>query len=172
MSAGLIIKRKGILDFIELAKRMPEYQFIWFGTADLRFAGKEIRKAVSEKIPNLTFAGYVDPKQLQAAYSGSDLFLFPSYEETEGIVVLEALAMKIPLLLRDIPVYNGWLEKGRDVYQAKKLDDFEKIARNILEHKLPDLTEQGYQIIQKKNIHYIGNILFNVYNKVINTKIM
>lgn len=172
MSAGLIIKRKGILDFIELAKRMPEYQFIWFGTADLRFAGKEIRKAVSEKIPNLTFAGYVNSKQLQAAYSGSDLFLFPSYEETEGIVVLEALAMKIPLLLRDIPVYNGWLEKGRDVYQAKKLDDFEKIARNILEHRLPDLTEQGYQIIQKKNIHYIGNILFNVYNKVINTKIM
>ncbi len=47
-----------------------------------------------------------------------------------------------------------------------------KIARNILEHKLPDLTEQGYQIIQKKNIHYIGNILFNVYNKVINTKII
>ena len=42
MSAGLIIKRKGILDFIELAKRMPEYQFIWFGTADLRFVGKEI----------------------------------------------------------------------------------------------------------------------------------
>jgi hypothetical protein len=56
--------------------------------------------------------------------------------------------------------------------RQKNLDDFEKIARNILEHKLPDLTEQGYQIIQKKNIHYIGNILFNVYNKVINTKIM
>lgn len=100
------------------------------------------------------------------------MFLFPSYEETEGIVVLEALAMKIPLLLRDIPVYNGWLEKGRNVYQAKKLDDFEKTARNVLEHKLPDLTEQGYQTIQKKNIHHIGNMLFNVYSKIINTKIM
>ncbi len=66
------------------------------------------------------------PNNCRQRYSGSDLFLFPSYEETEGIVVLEALAMKIPLLLRDIPVYNGWLEKGRDVYQAKKLDDFEK----------------------------------------------
>lgn len=107
---------------------------------------------------------------MQAAYSGADLFLFPSYEETEGIVVLEALAMKIPLLLRDIPVYNGWLEKEKDVYIAKDLNDFEKTARNILEHKLPDLTEHGYLIIQKKNIHHIGNMLFNVYRRIINAK--
>lgn len=46
MSAGLIIKRKGILDFIKLAKRMPKYKFIWFGTANLHFVGKEVRKAI------------------------------------------------------------------------------------------------------------------------------
>lgn len=167
MSAGLIMKRKGILDFIELAKRMPEYKFIWFGSSNLHFVGKEIRRAVSENVPNLTFAGYVNSKQLQAAYSGSDLFLFPSYEETEGIVVLEALAMKIPVLLRDIPVYDDWLKDGRDVYKAAALNNFEKIARNILEHKLSDLTEQGYQTVQKKNIHNIGNMLYNAYNKAI-----
>ena len=31
MSVGLQIERKGILEFLELAKRMPEYKFIWFG---------------------------------------------------------------------------------------------------------------------------------------------
>ncbi len=51
MSAGLIIKRKGILDFIELAKRMPEYQFIWFGTADLRFTGKRNSQSCFRKNP-------------------------------------------------------------------------------------------------------------------------
>ena len=35
---GLYIERKGIVDFVELAKRMPEYKFIWFGYSSLTFA--------------------------------------------------------------------------------------------------------------------------------------
>lgn len=109
MSAGLLIKRKGVHDFAEIARRLPRYKFIWFGDANLRLVGREVRSAVKNAPDNLTFAGYVDKPALQAAFSGSDLFLFPSYEETEGIVVLEALAMKIPTLLRNIPVYDGWI---------------------------------------------------------------
>ncbi|MDE7360825.1 MAG: glycosyltransferase family 4 protein [Oscillospiraceae bacterium] len=109
MSAGLLIKRKGVHDFAEIARRLPQYKFIWFGDADLALVGHEVRNAVKNAPPNLTFAGYVDKPALRAALSGSDLFLFPSYEETEGIVVLEALAMKIPTLLRNIPVYAGWI---------------------------------------------------------------
>lgn len=109
MSAGLLMKRKGVHDFAEIARRLPQYKFIWFGTADLRFVGKEVRNAVKNAPENLIFAGYVAKPELQAALSGSDLFLFSSYEETEGIVVLEALAMQIPVLLRNIPVYNGWI---------------------------------------------------------------
>lgn len=109
MSAGLLMKRKGVHDFAEIARRLPQYKFIWFGTADLRLVGKEVRNAVRNAPKNLTFAGYVQKPVLQTALSGSDLFLFPSYEETEGIVVLEALAMRIPVLLRNIPVYDGWI---------------------------------------------------------------
>lgn len=109
MSAGLLIKRKGVHDFAEIARRLPQYKFIWFGDANLALVGREVRRAVKNAPANLTFAGYVDKPALRAALSGSDLFLFPSYEETEGIVVLEALAMKIPTLLRNIPVYDGWI---------------------------------------------------------------
>ena len=30
LGVGLYIERKGILDFVELAKRLPQYKFIWF----------------------------------------------------------------------------------------------------------------------------------------------
>lgn len=170
MSAGLLIKRKGILDFIELAKRMPQYKFIWFGWSDMRFVGREVRRALKENVPNLTFAGYVPPEELKAAYSGCDLFLFPSYEETEGIVVLEALAMKIPVLLRDIPVYSGWLNNCEDVYKANSLEDFGRTACDILEYALPNLTEQGYQAVEKKNIQHIGEQLCDAYRRAISIK--
>lgn len=108
VSAGLLIKRKGVHDFVELARRCPEYKFIWFGEADLNLVGREVRHAVKTAPDNLIFGGYVGKENIKAALSGADLFLFPSYEETEGIIVLEALAMKIPVLLRNIPVYDEW----------------------------------------------------------------
>ncbi|MDE7229838.1 MAG: glycosyltransferase family 4 protein [Oscillospiraceae bacterium] len=108
MSAGLLIRRKGVHDFVELARRCPGYKFIWFGDADLNFVGNEVRRAVKTAPGNMIFGGYVGKDKIKAALSGADLFLFPSYEETEGIIVLEALAMRIPVLLRNIPVYEEW----------------------------------------------------------------
>ena len=167
VSAGLLIKRKGITDFAKLAARMPEYKFIWFGSANLKYVGTEVRRAIKQKAPNLIFAGYVSKPELQEALSGADLFLFPSLEETEGIVVLEALAMKIPVLIRNIPVYKGWLENKKSAYMANDLDEFEALARGILEKKLPDLTEKGYEVICQKSLKKTGQQLIEVYREAI-----
>ncbi len=165
MSVGLWIERKGILDFVELAKRMPEYQFIWFGQSDLRTVPAKVREAVETKLPNLHFAGYVGKEELRQAYAACDLFLFPSYEETEGIVVLEALAMKIPVLLRDIPVYDGWIHNGFSAYMAEDNEDFEKLTRGILEKEMPSLVENGYEVAKQRDIGKIGERLLQVYEE-------
>lgn len=167
VSAGLIIKRKGVHDFVELAWRCPEYKFVWFGEADLNLVGHEVRHAVKTAPDNLTFGGYVGKENIKAALSGSDLFLFPSYEETEGIIVLEALAMKIPVLLRDIPVYGDWIDIGKNAYAAKDNDNFEHLLREILSGKLPDLTEGGYEIAKRKSIENTGRQLAEAYNRAI-----
>ena len=88
IGVGLYIERKGILDFVELAKRMPEYKFIWFGHSPLAASPSKVRKAVNSKLDNLLFPGYVEPTELIGAYSGCDLFIFPTLEETEGIPIL------------------------------------------------------------------------------------
>lgn len=165
MSVGLWIERKGILDFVELAKRMPEYQFIWFGQSDLRTVPAKVREAVETKLPNLHFAGYVGKEELRQAYAACDLFLFPSYEETEGIVVLEALAMKIPVLLRDIPVYDGWIHNGFSAYMAEDNEDFEKLTKGILEKEMPSLVENGYEVAKQRDIGKIGERLLQVYEE-------
>ncbi|MDE6726608.1 MAG: glycosyltransferase family 4 protein [Oscillospiraceae bacterium] len=167
VSAGLLMKRKGVDDFAELARRLPQYKFVWFGDADMKFVGKEIRDAVKNAPKNCIFAGYVKKPVLQAALSGSDLFLFPSREETEGIVVLEALALKTPVLLRDIPVYGDWIRKGENAYAAKDIDEFEELAVKILEGELPDLSEEGYKTVSEKSIEKVGARLKEAYEKAI-----
>ena len=167
IAVGLYIERKGILDFVELAKRCPEYKFVWFGYLNLNLVPPKIRKAVETELPNLYFPGYVPREELVMAYSGADLFLFPTYEETEGIVLLEALASKIPTLIRDIPIYEGWFEDGKNVYKASSLDEFETKMKDILEERLPNLTEEGYKIAKERDIKNIGKELKQLYESIL-----
>lgn len=163
MSVGLTIERKGVTDFVELARRMPEYQFLWFGETNLNTVPASTRNAVETKLSNLRFAGYVKPEELRDAYVGCDLFLFPTREETEGIVVLEALAMKTPMLLRNIPVYEDWLPTDRAVYKADDVDSLEELTRKILSGSLPDLTEAGYRVAEDRSLEKIGKRLGEIY---------
>ena len=166
VSVGLYLKRKGILDFVELAKRMPDVHFVWFGYSSLWTLPRKVRKAVMTKLPNLHFAGYVEPAVLRGAYSACDLFLFPTYEETEGIVLLEALAMRAPVLVRDIPIYSEWLTDGENVYKGKDTDEMQQKIEAILSGALPNLSEAGYQVAKERDISMVGEKLVEQYRLV------
>lgn len=170
ISVGLYIERKGILDFVEMAKRLKDYKFVWFGYTNLNTVPLKIKEAVETKLDNLYFPGYVSSDVLKGAYSGSDLFWFATHEETEGIVLLEALAMKIPILIRDIPIYEDWLEDGKNIYKANGMIEFEEKIRDIVEKKLPDLTSEGYKVAEERDIKKIGKQLKQIYEDVLNGK--
>lgn len=163
---GLYIRRKGIVDFVELAKRLPEYQFIWFGESPLAAATDDVRKAVNTKLPNLKFAGYVEQDQIKLALGGCDLYLFPTLEETEGIPIIEACAMKCDALIRDIPIFEGYLEDGVNVYKAKDLDEFELKIKKILNKELPSVASKSYEVAKERDIKEVGKKLKEIYEEI------
>ncbi|MBR2678541.1 MAG: glycosyltransferase [Bacilli bacterium] len=164
---GLYIDRKGIVDFVELAKRLPDYKFIWFGYSPLSAASKAVRKAVNTKLDNLVFAGYVEQKEIINAMNGCDLYLFPTLEETEGIPILEACACKTKALIRDIPIFEEWLEDGVNTYKAKDLDEFESKIVKIVNNELPSLVEEGYKVAEQRDIKKVGAQLKEAYEFVL-----
>lgn len=167
---GLYIERKGIVDFVELARRLPQYKFIWFGYSPLLAATKPVKKAVHTKLDNLIFAGYVDQEMIKAAMSGGDLFLFPTLEETEGIPIIEACACKCNAIIRDIPIFEDWLIDGKNVYKAKLVDDFENKIKLFFDGKLPSLTDNAYEIAKKRSIKTVGKKLEKIYKEVEHSK--
>ncbi len=164
---GLFFARKGIIDFVKIAEQMPEYTFIWFGHVPMYSIPRHIRKIVKEDHPdNVLFPGYIRGEIIEGAYSGADLFFFPSYEETEGIVVLEALASRQNVLVRDIPVYAGWLENKKNCYMGKTNEEFIQLIHQIIQEEVPNLTEAGYATAQDRSIKKIGEELRQVYEEV------
>lgn len=163
ISVGHYMERKGIRDFIKLAKRMPDVTFIWFGYTNPSIVPNNIQEEINNAPINVKFPGYVCSDELRDAYSGSDVFLFLTHEETEGIVLLEALAIKIQILVRDIPIYKNSFKSGQDVYKASTLDEFEDKIEKILSGELPSLKDSGYKLVKQKDIRRIGAQLKLLY---------
>lgn len=163
VSVGHMIARKGLPEFLELARRVPEAKFLWFGWTNPKLIPQEIVRAIQEAPDNVIFPGFVGREELREAYQGADVFAFLSHEETEGIVVLEALACGVPAVLRDIPVYDGWLEHGKNVYKAAEQDAFQRTVSGLLNHSLPDLTAAGRAVAESRSLEQVGRRLKAIY---------
>uniref|UniRef100_A0A7C4WA88 Glycosyltransferase family 4 protein n=1 Tax=Fervidobacterium thailandense TaxID=1008305 RepID=A0A7C4WA88_9BACT len=101
MYAGRLAKEKN-LEFLcgVVARAMETEPRIWFmlvGDGPERKALEEFfeRKRLFQRV---VFTGYVPHKEIADFYKASDLFVFASLTETQGLVVLEALASGTPVV--------------------------------------------------------------------------
>lgn len=164
---GFYFMRKGLQDFIEVARSFPDIKFIWFGQRYKFITSRPIMKAIKNKPSNVILPGYINMNYKKVAFAKASLFFFPSYEETEGIVTLEALASKLPLLVRDIPVYNGWLEKDVNCHMASSNEGFIKEINSILNNNQEKIINEGYKVVEARDIKLIGKELKSIYEEVI-----
>ncbi len=168
VSSGLWIKRKGIIDFVEVAKKLPEIKFIWFGATPLYSIPAEIRNIILKEHPeNVIFAGYMTGDVYEGAFSGADAFFFPSYEENEGIVILEALASQQLTIVRDIPVYDSWLTDKVNCFKCNSNDEFAVTIKNAVNSDTKNLVLNGYDVAKERSLYNIGMQLKSIYQDVL-----
>ena len=166
MCAALYFKRKGIDDFVKVAEMMPDVRFIWFGETNLWTVPGWVRRLVKKNHPaNVEFPGYIKGDIYEGAMTASDVFFFPSHEETEGIVVLEALASGQHVVARDIPVYGGWLDNQAATLVATN-EDFVSALRDVLDGKI-DRRKAGHRVAESRSIESISNQLVAAYQQVL-----
>src|SRR5699024_5650411 len=170
VSAGLQIARKGILDWIELARSRPDVEFWWFGHTDPVLLDPAVRAAMKSAPDNCVFPGHVPAAELRDAYRAADVFAFLTHEETEGLVLLEALACGAPVLLRDIPLYADWLPDGEVVHKARGSGkDFVSAAGRTLDAMLtgdlPDVTAAGRRAAQDLVFTAVAGDLDRIYRE-------
>lgn len=159
--------RKGIFEFAEVAKKMPQYNFVWVGKIpNLPYLKNkdEINELVkNNKGTNITFTGALYKKDLACAYAMCDLFWLPSFSETFGLVIIEAASFGKPVLIRNIPVkemFKGFVQ----TYSSTPDEKLVKILEN--EKFASKLGKAASKTLKKFSLNKHIDILVKEYKKV------
>jgi len=114
LSVSSIYRYKNFVRLIEayseLAKRcndVPDLLIIG-DDQDPAYSRKmeEARRATGALSEHIYILGEVPYAQIRNYYAGAELFVFPSYLETFGHPLLEAMAAEVPVVASDIPVFR------------------------------------------------------------------
>jgi len=164
ISVGQVIPRKGVEDFITVARLLPQFDFLWVGpeVSPLLFYNPRFNRRVHHPPANLRFLGYMP--EVESAYNGADLFFFPSYNESLGLVILEAAAVGLPLVVRDLPVYNGWLNEGAAVKKRRSPEEF---AEAITELLSGERSFARHPFVEEHSLPRVGAELISAYEEVL-----
>lgn len=155
---GKFIKKKNPEDFIKAIGISAESQSsIWglmVGDGPLRESLKAMVKA--NNLP-IRFAGFLNQTEITRAYAASDVLVLPSSgEETWGLVVNEAMACGLPVIVSDevgcapdlvIPSQTG------EIYKCGSVNELSTIISNFTLQKINKMSNNVKQHIKQYSIN-------------------
>ena len=117
---------------------------------------------------NAIMAGYCKGDFIHGAFQQAACLFFPSLEETEGIVVLEALASRCPLVVRDIGVYVPWLKDKVNAHIEKNNEGFIKTIDSLLKNgEEKAILDAGYKVVEERTLKIVGGKLKEAYESLL-----
>ncbi|MBI1741644.1 glycosyltransferase family 4 protein [Candidatus Acetothermia bacterium] len=166
---GNLIPRKGVKDFIEVARALPEFDFIWYGQlwSKLFTFYPAMHRAIERRPANVQFPGFVN--DVVSAFCAGDAFFFPSYTENQPMVLLEVASLGKPLVVRDIPEYQGWLTHGLNCFKADSAENFARLLHRIATDSAlySKLSEGAEQLAAAHSLTHVGRRLRTLYEQVL-----
>ena len=114
LGAGQVQNRKGVVDFVEVAKMLPDIKFIWaggFSFGAITDGHKELEQIMKNPPKNVNFLGIIPRDDMNDLFNAGDLLFVPSYNELFPMTILEACSTDTPILLRNLELYEDILFK-------------------------------------------------------------
>ena len=167
---GRISPEKDIATLTATMQHLPEdiqARVHWIIVGD----GPALPKMRQQAPANATFTGYLHGEELAAMYASADLFVFPSYTETFGNVVLEAMASGLPVLaanaggVKDIVVH----QRSGTLVEPGMADAFirEISLRANASDSLKKLGLEGRKLAEERSWEHIFDNLIEDYEEAI-----
>jgi len=159
-----------IRSLAEIIKERKDVVLLMIGSGTLLEKIREVSKKLKLS-KNLKLLGSVPHKKIPFYYQGSDLFVFSSLTETQGIIILEAAASGIPVIaLKDDPFLDV-IKNGKNGFLVPRQDPkifAKKVLKVLNDKKLYNKLSKNAQITAKSfSEKKQAEKLIKIYKKLI-----
>ena len=166
LGVGLICLRKGFDEFIEVARMNPGFTFVWVGGSSFSlFTDAYFKKHewITAAPRNVRFPGILPFERMPEVYNAADLLFLPTRQETFGLVIAEAAACGLPLVVRDLPDFRELF--GDAHLGAEGCNGFSECIRSVFSD--PGLAEslrrKGLAMAQRLDSRSLATKLVEAY---------
>ncbi len=135
---GRIGKEKSIDQIIkafpEIIKKYPSAKLIIVGDGPAKNDLQKLTTSLNLN-NNIFFLGYIPWQKINEAYYAADAFVFASETETQGLVVIEAMAAKLPIIIKNDLAFKGIVQEN---------------VNALIFHNQEELVEKTFSLISDK----------------------
>lgn len=158
--SGRLVRNKGVQDLIEVVRNLKNqgYNIKSLIVGDGNYM-QNLKRLSQDIQSDIIFTGYINPEELYNYYYASDLFVLPTHNDAWGLVVNEAMACGLPVIVTDaagcsidLIKNNGFVIEAGNLkqmyYTIEKIiknDLFEEYGKNSIEIISKWTYKESYQ---------------------------
>ena len=156
---GRLEKVKGLSCLLRAYRRLrehrPDVALVLAGEGSLR---AWVERVVSEEgIPDVVLTGFMQQEEIPQAYAAADVFVLPSEEEPWGLVVNEAMASGLPVVVCDS--VGAWVDLVRDgeygyVIPAGDAAALAEAMERVLSGDAHAMGERSRQMVKSHSVEH------------------
>ncbi len=154
--------------FQKIESAYPEARFMLVGEGPSKkdLEAQSAKMGLKEKV---IFTGEIPNEKIPSFYSCADIFIFSSTSETQGLVVLEAMASGLPVVAVEANGVKDMIENKKNGFLcSQNIYEFSKTILRLI--KNPDLrkkvSENAIKTVQNYSVEKSAKKLVEFYKKV------
>ena len=164
---GHITEAKGCKEILEVAKEIPELNFVLAGKVNDEYFKNYTLK-------NVVFLGEISSQEVKKQLKDADIFLFLSHTEGFTMSLLEAMSAGLPIIATDVGANRDMIEDNGGV--IVDIGDVKKVSQEIIKLKSDLILRQKMSVfnIEKVRENYLQEKIleeiFKIYKEILNDK--
>ena len=177
---GRIEKRKGLTYLLDAMSTVQKLRGDIHLTVVGAFTERQLRKAKRgvrrHRLSNTAFEGFVSEEDKLRHYKSADVFCAPAIggRESQGLVLLEAMAAGTPVIASDIPGYRSLSPDGRAALYVPP-GDSHALARAILRlatypARAAELRTEGLRAAERYSWDEVGSSVMDFYLELLDRR--
>lgn len=155
---GKVVSQKNPKMFNEIAKKLPDYKFLWIGAGPLE---QELDSS------NIKVTGWIKKEDAIKTIVDSDIFLFTSSWESLSIALMEAMYAAKPCVASKCDGNKDVIVSGKNGYLCNTVDDYVKTIEMLIKDN--DLQKRiGAHARQDILLKHNNSLLEEKYTELFN----